>query len=442
MLKRPGSGGGTVIPRVSMGNAAFPAPFASGLEYSAPARGGWTIVHVGMLVPEAHEIFVCAAGCLRGVVLSAAEMNLAERFSTIAIEEPNVLEGDMERLIIDGVTDILNRLPKLPPAVLLYTSCIHHFMGCDLELCYRVLRERFPDVDFTDCYMIPTMRKSGLTPDQITRRQLYSLLPEGMVKGKVCTVLGNCFPTEDSSDLVRLVRGAGFELREITRCETYAEYKTLGESSVYITTQPVAKAGGEALATRLGGQHLYLPMCYGAEEIRKNMGMLAEALGGSYNGGKDAELAAEEALTQAQAVIGDTPIVLDYSVTPRPLGLARLLLEHGFQVEWLYTDSFVGEERADYDWLREHAPKLSVLPTVHPAMRRARQDGEFPCLALGQKAAYFTNSRHFVNLVEGGGLYGFDGIRMLAEQMIEAYTRESDVETLIQIKGLGCESCI
>ena len=32
-------------------------------------------------------------------------------------------------------------------------------------------------------------------------------------------------------------------------------------------------------------------------------------------------------------------------------------------------------------------------------------------LAIGQKAAWFTGTRHFVNLVEGAGLYGFDGIR-------------------------------
>ena len=66
----------TIIPSVPIKDASFPSPFISGLEYSVPARGSWTIVHVGMLVPEAHEIFVCASACLRGVVLSAAEMNL------------------------------------------------------------------------------------------------------------------------------------------------------------------------------------------------------------------------------------------------------------------------------------------------------------------------------------------------------------------------------
>ena len=88
-------------------DASFPAPFASGLEYSAPARGTWNIVHTGMLIPEAHQIFICAQGCLRGVVLTAAEMGAQDRFSTVAIRQNNVLDGNMEALIIDGVSDFL-----------------------------------------------------------------------------------------------------------------------------------------------------------------------------------------------------------------------------------------------------------------------------------------------------------------------------------------------
>ena len=155
----------TDLPSVRIADAAFPAPFRSGLEYSSPARGTWNIVHTGMLVPECHEIYVCAAGCLRGVVLTAAEMGLMDRFSTVAIRENNLLDGDMETLVIEGVTDIISKLPKRPPAILVHTSCVHHFTGTDLDLIYRELRERFPDIDFADAYMNPIMRKSGLTPD-------------------------------------------------------------------------------------------------------------------------------------------------------------------------------------------------------------------------------------------------------------------------------------
>ncbi len=63
-------------------------------------------------------------------------------------------------------------------------------------------------------------------------------------------------------------------------------------------------------------------------------------------------------------------------------------------------------------------------------------------LAIGQKAAYFTGTEYFVNVVESGGLYGYGGICRIAELMMEAYEQPKDVRILIQRKGYGCESCI
>ena len=80
-----------------IGEAVYPVPFRQGLEYASPVRGTWNIVHTGMLIPGAHEIYVCAAGCLRGVVLTAAEMGAQERFSTVAVREHDLLDGDMPK---------------------------------------------------------------------------------------------------------------------------------------------------------------------------------------------------------------------------------------------------------------------------------------------------------------------------------------------------------
>ena len=48
-------------------------PFQHALEYNPPARGVWNIVHIGMLLPESHEVFVCPESCMRGVVLTSGE---------------------------------------------------------------------------------------------------------------------------------------------------------------------------------------------------------------------------------------------------------------------------------------------------------------------------------------------------------------------------------
>lgn len=485
MLKKLGEA--TANPSVKISEAKFPAPFTSGLEYGAPARGTWNIVHVGMLIPQAHQIFVCAQGCLRGVVLTAAEMGASQRFSTIAVRENNVLDGDMEDLIIDGVSDILERLPEYPPAVLLYTSCIHHFMGSDLDYVYRVLREKYPQVQFTDCYMNPIMRKSGLTPDQTMRRQLYSLLKpintedqkkqydennqwtdshdkridcdnknheasdsvklnKGFLNNKKIHIAGNDFPLNVKSELYQYLNASGYEICEVAACKTYEEYQKLAECSYNITTFPAAKVAGMYLEKEYGQKHIYLPASFSYEVIDKNLFLLAETLGLDLKiidddlEAKKAEC--EKALQKAKEIIGDTEIMIDFTVFPFVLSLTKLLITHGFHVTKLYTDSFMGEEKEIFEWLKENAPDLEIYPTVHTSMRVLPRKNKHKILAIGQKAAYFSGTEHFVNVVEGGGHWGYEAILSLSDLMCEAYEYPKDTKSLIQIKGMGCGNCV
>lgn len=150
---------------------------------------------------------------------------------------------------------------------------------------------------------------------------------------------------------------------------------------------------------------------------------------------------AEEALAAALAVIGQTPIALDFSAVTRPLSLARMLLEHGFCVRRIYADAFAPEEKSDFEVIRERFPDVIIFPMTQPGMRVTRRNApEF--LAIGQKATYFTGTRHFVNLVENGGLYGFRGIIKIAHMMVEAFRTEKNPREFIEIKALGCtENC-
>ena len=440
----------------------------TGLEYSVPARGGWTIVHVGMLVPEAHEIFVCAAGCLRGVVLSAAEMNLTDRFSTVAIEEHNVTDGDMEELLVEGVTDILNRLKKRPPCVLIYTSCIHHFMGTDLDDCFRTLSDRFPNVDFVDCYMTPTMRKSTLNPDKMMRKRLYAAIKPLKTDDRDVLLCGNCFAVSETSDIKTLIKKAGKRLLELPAIDNYSDYKKLGSAGLIISNLSVAKDAADELAEKLGVKSLQIPFSFGYEEIRENLCKLAKEIGTTYDTFEADKARADEALRKAHDVIGDCEIAVDGMITTRPYSLARLLAEHGFNVTAVFSDS-VGGEDTDYEWLEKNVKGIRFEKCVSPEMRtfcynNFRQknpkgtseenteecasfstdtpDETVKILALGQKAAYFTQTGYFVDMVENGPLYGFDGIVELSRMMTDAFLNVKDLKKTLDIKGWGCESCI
>ena len=425
--------------------------FQPGLEFNSPAHGNWNIVHTGMLVPEAQQIYVCADNCMRGVVLTAAEMNAADRFSFVIVEEKDLLGGNLEDVTIEGVTDVLKRLDKKPKAVLLFTVCLHHFLGSDLDRIYGELEKRFPEIFFMRCFMDPIMQKTGPTPDQKLRLAMYDAVQERKADPKCVTVLGSDFALDEGSDICRILKKNEILLREIPTCETWEDYQNLGEGSLILNCYPAGKFGAEKQAERLGRPFLYLPGSFDYGEIQEQEEKLLGMLGQQNNrktgkiNGLDIEKEireCEEALSHAHQIIGDTPIAVDYLFHPRPLGLTKLLLTHGFQVQSVFLDSISPEEKEVFFWLKENYPELKLISTVRPEMRvRTRQQSE-KILAIGQKAAWFTGSRNFVNMVQGGGLWGFDGIRHTAQLMVEAFHEEKDPEDLIVRKGWGCESCI
>lgn len=461
MLKRVG---GAINPEgavITIGEADFSVPFPLGLEFNSPAHGNWNIVHTGMLMPEAIQIYVCADNCMRGVVLTAAEMNAADRFSFVTVEEENLLNGNLEDVTIEGVTDVLNKLEKKPKVVLLFTVCLHHFLGCDLDRVYEELGTRFPEIVFVRCFMDPIMQKHGLTPDQKLRKAMYDPLITKEPDPLTVTLVGSDFVLDESSDIKRLLRSTGHILRELPACKTWAEYQQLGSAEIFVSCYPPAKYGAAMLTERLNRTHLYLPGCFDYEEIKEEIRNLIKELQAGWSredtsNTKCADITSEEieafyqreitlcedSINHAKSIIGGTPVVLDYLYHPRPLGLAKLLLEHGFHVTTVYLDSISPEEKPAFDWLKLHHPDLELRATIQTKMRVLPRGTEGKVLAIGQKAAWFSGSRNFVNMVQGGGLWGFDGIRGTMELMTEAFLEEKDPEDLIVRKGWGCESCI
>ncbi len=425
---------------VKLKDASFPTPFPVGLEYATPARGHWNIVHIGMLVPEAHEIFVCADSCLRGVILTATEGDFADRFHTIAIRENNVLEGDTEQLIIDGVDDILAKIDERPKAIELYTSCIHYFIGCDINYVFAKLRANHPDIDFIDCYMNPIMRFTKLPPDPTMRKQMFGLLKQKPLNNKHINIIGNDFRTNTDSEFLDIMRSNGYEVKEIQDCKTYEEFQNMGDAFMNITCYPTARFAGEELEERFGAKHLHLPQSFTMDEIDEQYALLCKELGIPSYDTKALREEVEIRLKTLKEIIGDVNVVIDYSLTPRPFSLARLLLEHGIHVTTIYTEGIVGEDQKDFAYCQQHYGEVLIMPTENPCMRSLERVSTEKILALGQNAAYFNSTPYFVNMVEGGGLFGYKGILKMCDLIEDAYKNEKDTRKLISVKGWRCNA--
>ena len=436
-----------LIPKVSpagaetdIGHASFPEPFHIGLQYSSPARGHWTIAHSPMLIPECHEIYVCWACCLHGVVLSADEVpDGAGRFSMVTLTNENILKGNLEEMMIDGISDIIDHLPERPRCVEGFTSCMQHFLHIDLKLVYGTLRKKYPDIDFIDGYMIPTLQHR-FSPDVLGRRQLTRAIQKQPRKKAVNFVV-NYFPVDPECELVTMLQAGGYTIHDFAACPTYDEYKAMGESVANIYFHENARPAALDMEKRLEQTPLYIPYAFCYDEIRAHLQEAADCLQLSMPDTDAYEARCEAALERLHGEVGSTHMAIDYTATPRPLNLARLLLTHGFNVYAVYLYTVLADDKDDFYFLQKHYPELQLRSTMHFKRSLLPRDDTRrygKVLAIGQMAAYFTDSNYFVNIVENSGLYGYTGLLKLISLTSEAFKEEKDMRRIVQIKAWGC----
>ncbi|MCR4600709.1 MAG: nitrogenase [Clostridia bacterium] len=413
-----------------------------GLAYASPVRGVWNIVHMGTLMPQGHQIYVCPVSCLRGVVLTTAEMGAMDKMSTISIGEDNILEGDMEEQLFLGAERVINELPERPRMMMIFTSCIHHFMAVNYRRVYKLLQEKYPDIDFVDCYMDPIMRRTRPVVPVLWRQMHRSLKmrePEELRDDQV-NYLGNCFPHEEFCDLTNVLAERGVRKIEINSCRTYDEFLEESRSKVNFVFHNTGVRAAKDLKVRLKQEWMQLRPGYTYDQYDEDLSAACRMCGvepPAEEWSREQRRLTEAAVQETAELLGDTPVSIDYAAVDRPLELALFLLDHGFNVESVFVETFI-ESQEVFDALKAARPELKVYATAGWNLRRMERGHDGKVLCIGQKCAYFLDSDYFVNMVENDGLYGYSGTRRLMEMIREAYEEPKPMKELVQVKGLGC----
>lgn len=410
-----------------------------GLAYSSPCRGIWNIVHIGTQIPGCHQIYVCPTSCLRGVVLTTAEMDAMDRLSTITVGEDNILEGNMEETLHDGVVKIIAQLPERPRMIMIFISCIHQFMAANYQRVYGVLRKEYPDIDFVDAYMDPIMRRKTPAVPSLTRQTYRVLQPAEHLQNQV-NYIGNWFPTEEYSDLTKHLRKNGIDIRDLSEETDYDHFKQMENSCMNISFHKYASLAGKDMEIRLQQKWIKMHMSYDYDFIAKDMNDVCSLLKIPPVPQEeiDAEInACEKAAAELQQLIGDTAVSIDYTAVDEPLSVTYYLLKHGFNVESVFIEVFTEDEEI-FNALRELKPDLKIYSADNWNMRVMDRNHKGSVLAVGQKAAYYNNTNHFVDIIWSAGMYGYLGMQHMFALMKDAYLNEKNMPDLIQHKGWGC----
>jgi nitrogenase molybdenum-iron protein alpha/beta subunit len=404
------------------------------IAYSSPAHGGWGIVRVGMLVPETHQLFVCPSACGRHGAISAKLHGYKDRVSYLYLDESDIVSGGYEALIVESTGELLAVIEK-PKALLIMVSCLDDLLGTDHQAFLKILRERYPDIQFGVGHMNPLSAEGKLPPAVNIQRSIYGFLKPSKERLPLVNLVGCHTPPAPGCELYPFLEGLGFGTRHISQCRTFSEYQRLSSGSLNLVIGPSAKTAAEEMKKRLGIDWIFTPISYDPDEIEDNYCRIAQKLGKSPDFAFDAwrERLARR-LKETRNALGERRIVIDDAATIRPFSLAKLLIQNGFRVVEICAEACPGMEEASFKWLEQNSDAVVREHTKHtaPVIRESSPD----ILAIGFECAYLHGACHVVDQLEDESQYGYGGIMLLLDKMKQASSSPVELQKLIQDYGL------
>lgn len=415
--------------------------FKDTLHYSSPANGDRGIVRAGMLVPESVELFVCPFACGRHGSISAVKENLKHRLFYLYVEQEDIVNG-YDDLIVSAVGELLETLDIKPKVLMIFVSCLDDLVGTDHEALQEKLSERYPDIKFRNCHMNPIAKGSKCPPAISIQNNIYSLIEKVDMKDNGINCIGSFVPISKESELYELLKSYGFaELRHIANYKTFESYQDMAKSSCNILITPVGKQAAEYMGKKHEMPYIYLPITYRLEKIENNYEQLKEFLIGIKEklycdfSLEEYKKEALESIECAKEAVGDTPIIVDYSAARSPFGLARALLEYGFNIVRVQAPECIGIDQENLDWIVAKYPQVEILQSQHHKV--VYRENQIPeSISIGIDGAYLSGSKYIVDLFDDEGSFGYNGIKVLMNKLAHALDKEVDLKAMIHEYGL------
>lgn len=404
--------------------------FGKTLHYVSPAHGGWGMIRIAALIPESYQLFVAPFACGRHGALGGILNGVKERISYLYIDEADIVSGHYENLIPDAVDELFASIPKKPKVLVIFVSCLDDLLGTDHVALNAKLSELHPDVLFLTCHMNPLKTDTPIPPGIGVQISIYSLLNRAERHDRALNLIGNNAPISKNCELFELLGKENINVRHITDYATFEGFQEMAKSSLNAVLSPTAVMASKNMEQDLDIPALQAIHTYDLDEIAAFYDVVAEHFDILVDYSSYREKA-DQALKTARERIGSVPIAIDYQAVRKPFTLAKVLLEYGFNVQFIMTDGVKAIEKTAAEYVKIQYPEVEIVNAVHHDMANAPiRDGGYLC--IGFDCAYATGSEKVLNIMEDESLFGYYGVERLLELLVEAYEGQSDLYKMIE----------
>ena len=381
------------------------------LAFNSPGAQGFGVKRAGLAVPESVMLLVAPGCCGRNTKLLSQIPGYENRFFFLLMDESDIVSGKHLERVPQAVCEILEFLQKKPSVVMICSTCVDALLGTDWE---RVCRkaEAEAGLPVRPCYMYALTREGRKPPMVLVRQAIYSLLEPAERNPRAANLLGYFSPLREESELYALLQAAGLrKIQEISRMQTFEEYKELAKANFNLILHPEARLAAEDMEKRLGIPFLEMQRQYRLDKIHRQYELLGQALGAPLEDSVYREKA-ERAVAEFSARHAGKRVAVGERLNANPFELSLALIQYGLQVEEIYAN--VSPE--DFFYLRALAawsPMTRVYTNLSPTMLNYNSGSAMVDLSLGADAAYYQPDAANVPWDDEKQPFGYAGLEAL-----------------------------
>ena len=387
------------------------------LAFNSPGAQGFGVKRAGLAVPESVMLLVSPGCCGRNTAALGRDRKYADRFYYLLQDDNDIITGRHLNRIPEAVKEICDSREKRPSAVMICITCVDALLGTDMDRVCRKCSE-VAGVPVVPCYMYALTREGRLPPMVSVRRSVYSLLEKMPRKSTSVNIMGYFSPLCDDCELYELLHQAGIKnIREISRLESFEEYKLMAEANFNLVLDSEARYAADDLFNRLGIPSIELFNLHSIEKIRKQYTALSGAINCTFDDEKFYRAAAGRIGTFA-GKFNTVNFAVGEWLNADSFELSLSLLEMGLRVSEIYGT--IGERNFVYlKKIAKLSPETRIYSNLSPTMLNYSPEGTSVDAVIGQDAMYYHFGKPGIKWNGEVRQFGYQAVNDLLDQLTE-----------------------
>ena len=337
------------------------------LSFNSPGAKGFGVKRAGLAVPDSVMLLVSPGCCGRNTSLFRSAPEYRDRFFFQLLDDTDIVTGRHLTKIPQAAEEMLSVLERKPSAIMICITCVDALLGTDMERVCRKVTEK-TGIPAVACYMYALTREKRLPPMAAVRTSVYSLLEKREKRNsRDMNIMGFFTQLMDSSEIYPLMQSIGIKnIRELSRCESFDEYKEMSLANFNLVLNPEARAAAQDMEVRLGIPFIELLRLYRTDKIRNQYRLLGQALGAEIDDSEYYENA-RKCIGTFKEKYGKLSFAVGEIQNGDPIEMGLMLIEEGFEVKEIFAT--IGELNFRFlKRLAELSPETKIYSNLSPTM--------------------------------------------------------------------------